>query len=52
MDAGLLTARGYGRVLRLSWTVAELSGADAPRPEHVDLALGYRLDGLPGLAAA
>ena len=52
MDSGLLTARGYGRVLRLAWTVAELAGADAPRKEHVDLALGYRLDGLPGLAAA
>ena len=43
LEAGLLTARGYGRVLRLAWTLADLQGADRPGPEHVDHALGFRL---------
>ena len=43
LDGGLLTGRGYGRVLRLAWTLADLAGAARPGPEHVGHALGYRL---------
>ena len=43
VEKGLLTARGYGRVLRLAWTLADLSGAGRPGHEHVGHALGYRL---------
>ncbi len=50
LDAGRLTARGYGRVLRLAWTVAALQGAGLPEGCHVDHALGFRL-GTRSLAA-
>ena len=43
LDRGLLTARGYGRVLRLAWTLADLQGEPTPGPHHVDHALGFRL---------
>lgn len=43
MDDGHLTARGYGRVLRLAWTMADLGGVGTPRKGDVDLALGLRL---------
>ena len=52
MDAGQLTARGYGRVLRLAWTLADLAGAAKPAQEHVAHALGFRLGQVPGLVAA
>ena len=42
LELGQLTARGYGRVLRLAWTLADLQEADVPGPEHVDHALGFR----------
>jgi magnesium chelatase family protein len=34
--------RGYDRVLRLAWTVADLDGVDAPAAEHVGRALFLR----------
>jgi len=43
MDDGHLTVRGYGRVLRLAWTMADLGGVGTPRKGDVDLALGLRL---------
>ena len=43
VEKGLLTARGYGRVLRLAWTLADLAGAGRPGVEHVGHALGYRI---------
>lgn len=43
LDAGLLTARGYGRVARLAWTLADLLDVGRPGRAEVDLALGYRL---------
>ena len=52
MDREQLTARGYGRVLRLAWTLADLDGAGRPRPEHVAHALGFRLGSTQGLVAA
>ena len=51
MDDGRLTARGYGRVLRLAWTMADLAGRPVPEQLDVDGALGLRL-GPRGLAAA
>ncbi|MBO0517732.1 YifB family Mg chelatase-like AAA ATPase, partial [Streptomyces beijiangensis] len=42
MERGLLTARGLDRVLRVAWTVADLSGHDRPAPGDVDLALQLR----------
>lgn len=43
LDKGLLTARGFGRVLRLAWTLADLDDAGPPGSEHVNHALGYRI---------
>ena len=53
MDGGLLTARGFGRVQRLAWTLADLEGHGQPTKGDVDLALGLRLgDVWSGRAAA
>jgi len=43
LDAGLLTARGYGRVARLAWTLSDLQDAGQPGEGQVAMALGYRL---------
>jgi magnesium chelatase family protein len=43
LERGQLTARGFGRVLRLAWTLADLQDAGRPGPEHVSHALGFRL---------
>ena len=52
MDKGMLTARGFGRVQRLAWTLADLDGRSLPGRDDVDCALGMRM-GLryDGLAA-
>ncbi len=42
LERGLITMRGYDRVLRLSWTLCDLSGADRPQREHVSQALYLR----------
>jgi magnesium chelatase family protein len=52
MDRGQLTARGYGRVLRLAWTLADLAGVSRPGQEHVAHALGFRQGTREGLVAA
>jgi magnesium chelatase family protein len=52
MDRGLLTARGFGRVQRLAWTMADLEGHAVPDKGDVGAALSLRLGGLPGLAVA
>ena len=52
MEVGALTARGYGRVLRLAWTLADLAAADVPGPEHVGHALTFRLGTAVGRLAA
>ena len=52
MERGQLTARGFGRVLRLAWTLADLQGCPVPGPEHVGHALGFRLGRAHGRAAA
>jgi magnesium chelatase family protein len=43
VDAGLLSARGFVRVLRIAWTVADLAGRDRPTTDDVNTALYLRL---------
>ncbi|WP_040158511.1 YifB family Mg chelatase-like AAA ATPase [Mobilicoccus massiliensis] len=49
LDRGMLTLRGYDRVLRIAWTAADLRGAASPDRDDVGLALGLRTQA--GLAA-
>jgi len=42
LERGVLTARGYDRVLRLAWTLADLSRRDVPDGDDVGQALGLR----------
>ncbi|WP_237233581.1 YifB family Mg chelatase-like AAA ATPase [Rothia nasisuis] len=42
LDRGSITARGFDRVLRTAWTLADLDGATGPTREHIDLALYFR----------
>ncbi len=49
MDAGRLSARGVDRVLRVSWTLADLAGRTAPAAS--DLATALRFRGSVGAAA-
>jgi magnesium chelatase family protein len=49
LDAGTLSARGYDRVLRVAWTVADLAGHDQPGTEDVSQAYALRVgEGLWG----
>ena len=43
LERGVLTARGYDRVQRLAWTLADLHGVEAPPSAQGSLALGLRL---------
>jgi magnesium chelatase family protein len=43
MDTGTISARGADRVLRLSWTLADLAGLDRPAAAQVGYALGLWL---------
>ena len=40
MDLGRVSARGADRVIRLSWTLADLGGIDRPGIDEVGYALG------------
>lgn len=42
LDRGLLTLRGYDRVLRIAWTTADLAGRTSPARDDIGLALGLR----------
>lgn len=42
LERSILTARGYDRILRLAWTLADLGGADRPDADHIGHALGLR----------
>lgn len=42
LDNGTLSARGFDRVLRLSWTLADLAGIDAPGAGQVAESLYFR----------
>lgn len=48
LDLGLLTARGYDRVLRIAWTLADLGGRATPTAADVAEALLLRLPGSRG----
>jgi magnesium chelatase family protein len=43
LERGALSVRGFDRVLRLAWTLADLAGIDQPGGEQVAEALGMRL---------
>lgn len=42
LDRSLITMRGYDRILRLAWTVADLGGNEQPTSEDLALAMYYR----------
>jgi magnesium chelatase family protein len=42
LESGALTMRGYDRVLKVAWTLADLDGVDVPGHGHVARALGLR----------
>ena len=42
LERGVLTARGYDRVLRLAWTLADLSGRETPHADDIGQALSLR----------
>ncbi|MEO6143344.1 MAG: ATP-binding protein, partial [Dermatophilaceae bacterium] len=42
LERGILTLRGYDRVLKLAWTVTDLAGGGAPNRDDVGLALTLR----------
>ncbi|MBF4568893.1 YifB family Mg chelatase-like AAA ATPase [Plantibacter sp. VKM Ac-2880] len=42
LERGGITMRGYDRILRLAWTLADLDGADSPTAEHLGRALFLR----------
>ncbi|MBB6404177.1 YifB family Mg chelatase-like AAA ATPase [Arthrobacter sp. AZCC_0090] len=42
LERGILTARGYDRVLRLAWTLADLGHQDRPHSDDIGQALGLR----------
>lgn len=48
LESGVLTARGYDRVLRLSWTLADLAQIAQPGSHQVGLALNMRQRGMNG----
>jgi len=45
LDSGTLSARGFDRVLRLAWSVADLDGRDRPSRDDVEEALSLRMGG-------
>jgi magnesium chelatase family protein len=42
LERGGITMRGYDRVLRVGWTLADLDGASTPTAEHIGRALYLR----------
>lgn len=42
LERGALTVRGYDRVLRLAWTIADVAGAASPTVDHLGRALFLR----------
>ena len=42
LERGAITMRGYDRVLRSAWTIADLDGAVSPGRGEIGEALGYR----------
>src|SRR5699024_9323324 len=44
VDTKQISARGYGRIIRVAWTIADLLAAERPTAEHIDMALYLRLN--------
>lgn len=44
IDKDEITARGFHKILRLAWTVADLRGISVPGPDEVDAALALRIE--------
>jgi magnesium chelatase family protein len=42
IEIGELTARGYDRVLRIGWTLADLGGRTSPTAYDIDAAVCLR----------
>ncbi len=42
LERGALTMRGYDRVIRVAWTIADLDGAERPTAHHIGRALYLR----------
>jgi magnesium chelatase family protein len=42
LERGVVSARGFDRILRIAWTVADLAGRTVPDSEDVGEALFYR----------
>jgi len=42
LERGGITMRGYDRVLRVAWTLADLDGTDQPTADHIGRALYFR----------
>jgi magnesium chelatase family protein len=42
LERGGITMRGYDRVLRLGWTIADLEAAQRPTADHIGRALYLR----------
>ena len=45
LERGILTLRGYDRVLKVAWTVTDLAGGRTPGRDDVGLALTLRAQG-------
>lgn len=45
LERGELTLRGCDRIQRVAWSIADLDGADSPRRDHLEAAIGLRLSG-------
>lgn len=43
LERGAITMRGYDRVLRIAWTLADLDGRSRPGTAEIDEATGYRM---------
>ncbi|WP_375500064.1 YifB family Mg chelatase-like AAA ATPase [uncultured Jatrophihabitans sp.] len=51
LERGTISARGFDRVLRIAWTIADLAGRDRPGPGDVSEALFYRTGQVDSWAA-
>ena len=50
LERGALSVRGFDRVLRVAWTLADLAGRAVPGADEVAEALGMRLQRAGGMS--
>jgi magnesium chelatase family protein len=43
LELGQISARGYDRILKVAWSIADLAGHDTPQASDVDEAVGMRM---------